>query len=147
MTVPVAVETDTWFAVPCRERTPLLAKVTVPGAVEVTVRPVPAERVYAVEERPLSVVVVKGERLEMVMVPVGEETEMPVPEVSERTPMLERVGVPVAEVMARPWVAARDWTPMFAMVMELEVVEIWIADPGVSAMVEVDTPPSWLRMP
>ena len=119
----------------------------VPGAVEVTVRPVPAARVYAVAERPLRVVVVKGERLEMVMVPVAEVTEMPVPEASERTPMFAMVGVPVAEVMARPWVAARDCTPMFAMVMELVVVEMAMADPGVRAMEEVDIPPSWLTMP
>lgn len=43
--VPVADETEIWFEVPWRARTPLLAKVMVPGAEVATVRPVPAARV------------------------------------------------------------------------------------------------------
>lgn len=93
------------------------------------------------------VVVVKGERLVRVIVPVADETEMPVPETKERTPMFEMVGVPVAEVMAMPPPAARDCTPMFAMMMELVVVDKEMALPEIRAIVEVDTPPKVFMMP
>ena len=45
VTVPVAEETDIWFEVPWRERTPLLVKVTVPGAEVAMVRLPPLAKV------------------------------------------------------------------------------------------------------
>jgi hypothetical protein len=45
VTVPVAEETEIWLEVPCSEVTPMLVRVTVPGAEVAIVSPPPFEKV------------------------------------------------------------------------------------------------------
>ena len=67
--------------------------------------------------------------------------------VKEGVEVTATVGVPVAEVRVMLEPAVRDCTPMFAIVMELVVVDREMALPALRTTVEVDTPPRVLMMP
>ena len=80
-------------------------------------------------------------------VPVAEVTVIFEPAAIVCTPIFVIVGVPVAEETAMPVPAVRDCTPLFVIVMEFVVVEMDIFPAPVRAIVEVEIPASWLRMP